>query len=381
MICDAVELLRRLIEFDSRSALSNRPIADFVADCAERAGAEVRTFAYANGERVNVLISRGPCDAPGGLLLSGHLDVVPADEPDWASNPFTLIEERGRFVGRGVADMKGFVALALQLVCELSEDSLRAPLLLLLTADEEVGSKGAQAFAKDWKGPIPASVIVGEPTGLRVVRMHKGHLRLRVRIAGKPAHSGYPHLGENAIERAGEVIAVLSSLARAWRGASLEFGEYFPECQFPVLNLGTIRGGAAVNIVPNACELMIGVRLLPGQETAWALRKIDESLAKLPTATRRATAIEIDNDSPPLLCPAEAEVLKRTLDRVGQTQTLGASYASDSGTLQRMGLNCVLLGPGDIADAHRANESLDIAQWRAARPLFEGLIRDFCGKT
>ncbi len=384
MATGELEFLRQLIAFDSRSAVSNRPIAEFVADHAQRAGATVQIIAYAADQKANVLISRGPRSAPGGLLLSGHLDVVPADEPSWSSDPFTLSEGRGalagRYVGRGVADMKGFVALALQLLCETRDDALRAPLRLLLTADEEVGSKGAQAFARQWSEPLPPSVIVGEPTNLQVVRMHKGHLRLRIRIAGKPAHSGYPHLGENAIERAGEVIAALTEVVREWRDLRQQFGEHFPDCPHPVLNLGTIRGGAAVNIVPDACELMLGVRLLPSQETAWAIGVIEAALKRLPERTRAATTLEIDNDSPPMLCPTEAEVLTRTTRRLGQASTLGVSYASDAGTLQRMGMNCILLGPGDIADAHKADESLDIAQWRAARPLFEGLIRDFCGE-
>lgn len=375
------ELLARLVAFDSRSASSNRPIADFVSGYAAALGLRVRQLPYQGGEKVNLLISRGPGDGPDGLLLSGHLDVVPADEGDWSSPPFELTERDGRFVGRGVADMKGFVALALNLLADAREAALRAPLQLLLTADEEIGSQGAQAFLRSWPGPLPRNVLVGEPTQLRVVRMHKGHLRLRVRVGGRPAHSGYPHLGENAIERAGEVIAAFAALAREWRGVRTDTSEYFPDCPYPVLNLGTIRGGSAVNIVPDACVLMVGVRLLPGQPTDWALTAIGACLATLHPATRAATATELDNDSPPLLCPPTAPLAERAGGLLGQAESIGVSYASDAGTLAQRGLECVLLGPGHIGDAHRANESLDIAQWRASRAHYAALIHEFCEQS
>lgn len=420
------DLLARLVAFPSVSRESNAPIAGFLANRLEEAGCRVFRHAYDDGRKVNLLAIRGRSDADppttnaaqrgvaggvrigGGLLLSAHLDVVPAEEPDWTGDPFKLTERGGRFVGRGTADMKGFVALAACALAAQRDDALRRPLMLLLTADEEVGSLGAQAFLRDWRGewPLPESVIVGEPTGLRIVRMHKGHLRAQVLVRGRPAHSGYPQLGVNAIERAAPMLAALAALAAEMREERTETSGHFPECPFPVLNLGVIHGGAAVNVVPDRCELLFGLRLLPGQGSEPYLERVRNALASPaspPPAGRNADArgrlqtgptknsegrlqtgpidppaLEVLNESPPMLCDPQSLVHRTLAALLEQSETLGVSFASDAGMLARAGLNCVLWGPGRIEDAHRADESLDIAQWAEARSWLDRFITRFC---
>lgn len=358
-----VDLLARLIASDSTSTRSNRPIADFVADYIAAAGGSVELLADATGEKANVLAWAG---APAyskerrGLLLSGHLDVVPAGEPEWKTNPFEMAIADGRLIGRGATDMKGFVALAVNHIARAAAGRPARPLCLLLTHDEEVGSLGAQRFAREYPrlGELPRSVLVGEPTEFAVVRMHKGHLRLRVTARGRSAHSGLPHLGENAIEAATDALAALRDLAATMRAVRTDTSAHFPECPFPVLNIGTIHGGSAVNIVPDECVIDLGVRLLPGQSSEEWVQRVGTVLAATQAATRGVLRWELRNDSPPMLCGEEAAIHRELCALVGQRDSLGVSYASDAGTLSRHGFDCVLWGPGSMDQAHRPNESL-----------------------
>lgn len=375
-----IQLLERLVAFNSVSAAALQPIADFVQEYATKTGCRAWRQTYADGKKINLLLHRGPPGA-GGLLLSGHLDVVPADEPNWTSDPFRLTQRDDRLYGRGVADMKGFIALALNVLGGIRDDQLAQPLALLLTADEEIGSLGAQYLAAQPPDvPLPRQALIGEPTSLRAVRMHKGHLRMRAHVAGKPAHSGFPHLGENAIERATDVLKALRSLAIDWQQERTPSSATFPDVPFPILNIGMIRGGSAVNIVPESCDIDFGVRLLPGQTTEWALWGIETRLAMLPGAVRAATTLDCRNDSPPMLCRAEAPLYLTMTELLQQTETYGVSFASDAGTLARMGLDCVLWGAGRIEDAHRADEFIDAAEWHQSRDLLERIIVRCCGK-
>lgn len=372
------ELLSRLIAFESVSANSNLPVADFVANYAAAAGCRVWRQTYSDRKKANLLLQRGPQSAQG-LMLSGHLDVVPANEPGWESDPFRLSVRDERLFGRGAADMLAFVAQALNLLCETPEGSLTAPLMLLLTADEEVGSIGAQEFKRAQpEFEIPTQVLVGEPTSLRAVRMHKGHMRMRAQVAGKPAHSGYPHLGQNAIERSIPLLEALRDVASGWRQERMPSSAQFPECPFPVLNLALIAGGSAVNIVPAACQIDFGIRLLPGQESGWALRGVEGVQQSLPAETRSATTIELMNDSPPMLCRPDAPLYEFLCATQRQTEAFGVSYASDAGTLQKLGMDCVLFGAGTIEDAHKANESVSLVEWQAARRVLASAVRHFC---
>lgn len=374
------ELLARLVAFDSVSPGPNRAIADFVADYLQAAGCAVSRREYEDGAKVNVVACKGPTPDGSGLLLAGHLDVVPAPEPDWRSPPFELTVRDGRLYGRGSADMKGFDALAINALAELCDDELRRPLAVLMTADEEIGTIGAQRFAQSWacEYPLPTQCLVGEPTRMTIVRMHKGHLRARLSVRGKPAHGAYPHLGVNAIEIASAAVAALGSLGMELRSRRTDVSRCFPDAPSPVLNIGTIRGGSAVNVVPERCEVEFGMRLMPGQTTDEALGWVREALAGLPAENRGAIELSLVNDSPPMRCDESAPLLAALKELTGQREPVGVSYATDASALQRLGLQCVVFGPGDIGDAHRANESIDFAEWRAGRRIVDELVARFC---
>ncbi|MBZ0113332.1 MAG: M20/M25/M40 family metallo-hydrolase, partial [Thermoanaerobaculia bacterium] len=211
------ELLARLVAFDTTSHRSNLELVDLVANYLDRPGVRITRHPAPAGEdqvieKANLVVEVGPATDPdtrAGLVLSGHTDVVPALEPDWLSDPFTLSEREDLLYARGSADMKGFLALATNLAAELDPQRLRAPLVLIFTYDEEVGTLGARHFRESWplaERPLPRRAVIGEPTELKVIRVHKGHLKVQVTLTGESAHSAYPHLGINAIEPAAALI-------------------------------------------------------------------------------------------------------------------------------------------------------------------------------
>ncbi|HUF17130.1 MAG TPA: acetylornithine deacetylase [Thermoanaerobaculia bacterium] len=368
------ELLARLIAFDTTSANSNVEMADFIAGYLDRPGVHIERVFDESNEKLNLLVHCGPpSDERSGLVLSGHMDVVPAREAGWRSDPFTMTEHGDRFVGRGTADMKGFLALAMNATARLDPAGLRAPLVLLLTYDEEVGCLGAKRFVDEFRDParLPVSAIIGEPTSLEVVRMHKGHLKLRVVTRGIAAHSGYPHLGENAIEKAAGAVQSLAAIRRELEGERSEFSDFFPEVPFVSLNVGTIRGGAAINVVPDRCEFEVGIRLLPGMQSADIVQRVRRSVPE--------GEVEVISDSPPLLLDPGAQVHQAVSALVNQTGTRTVSFAADAGWLQNLGLECILFGPGSIEVAHRPNEFIPKDELHRGAVLIDQIIAQYCG--
>lgn len=377
------DLLARLVGFDSSSHNSNRPIADFICDYLDLPGVTIDRQSSPDGEKMNLIVRIGPTDQPDGrgLVLSGHMDTVPADEPEWTSDPLTLTEIDGRYFGRGVCDMKGFIALAINAAASIEVASLKHPVVLIFTYDEEVGILGAKhlAYAYEGRGNLPRATIIGEPTTLKVVRMHKGFLGFEVVLTGKSAHSGYPHLGLNAIEPVGPLIEALKQFRAELQTESPPNCEYFPEVPFVALNLGTVSGGTAANIVPDRCELSCSLRLMPGMDT-------DDMIHRVRSVVENATGdspyeFAVTHQTPPLLLEEQTEIYRMLTERIGQMETLSASYATDAGWLQSLGMECAIFGPGSIEVAHRPNESLPISEFEACTSIVEHMIRQSCGNT
>jgi len=377
------DLLARLVAFDTTSRNSNLPLADFLSDYLDRPGIRVERNPSADGNKVNLIAWVGP-DPQGdrkGLVLSGHMDTVPAEEAGWESDPFSLADKGDRWVARGACDMKGFLALATNLAVEISRTRglVRAPLALVFTYDEEVGTLGARRLTETFRGTFPLSAVIGEPTSLRVARVHKGHLKMRITLHGKSAHSGYPHLGANAIEPAGRVIAALSGLRQELEAELTANRELFPEVPYVPLNVGTVHGGSAINVVPDRCEVEVGVRPLPGVDS----EKLAERIRR---AAREAAApfepdLEILSDSPPMLLDEASPIHRHLCALVGQRTGGSVSFATDAGWLQRLGMDCVIFGPGSIEVAHQPNEHLPKDEFAAARGLLDATVRRFCQET
>ncbi len=377
------ELLARLVGFDTVSHRSNLAMVDFLADYLAGPRVRVERNFSADGTKANLIVHVGP-EADGsrrGLLLSGHMDVVPAGEPGWTSDPFTLTERGEVWVGRGACDMKGFLALASNLAREAAQDDLTAPLALLFTYDEEVGTLGARRFVESYTplAALPREAIIGEPTSLGVVRLHKGHLKLRATFRGLSAHSGYPHLGANAIEPAAEAIRALAELRHALANEGAPGAEHdFPEVPFAALNVGTVHGGSAINVVPDTCTVEIGIRTLPrlgSKELERRARAAIESVGLGPGVT---VEIQLLSDSPPMSLAADAPLVQLLNVLTGQDDTRSVSFATDAGWLQTAGFDCVICGPGTIEVAHKPNEFLPKSEFAAARDLLLRTIAARC---
>jgi acetylornithine deacetylase len=375
------ELLRRLVAFDSTSRNSNLPLVDFVADYLDRPGVRIERVFSAAGDKANLIARIGPaCDGREGLVLSGHTDVVPPGE-GWRSDPFTLVETPDTLVARGACDMKGFLAVAINRTAEAADGALRHPLVLVLTYDEEVGTLGARRLADAWPAerPLPARAVIGEPTSLRPVRMHKGHLRLRLTFHGKSAHSGYPHLGVNAIEHAGRAIVALAGLRDELQQERPPTAEHFPEVPFVALNVGQVHGGTAVNVVPDRATLDVGVRLLPGLASDGVVARVRRAVAS--AVGGASFDLALVSESPPMALDAGADHYRFLLPDAGvesHGEPAGVSFATDAGWLQTMGMACVIWGPGSITVAHQPNEYLPVAEFHRAGDITDNLVRRFC---
>lgn len=385
-ILSDLELLERLVAFDSTSHRSNMPIVDFLRDYLDRPGIRL-TLQPAPPEepeaKANLIVELGPeTDAVrrDGLMLSGHVDVVPALEPEWRSNPFELKIEEDRCIGRGACDMKGFVALAVNTLVrrQAQGGALRAPLALVITYDEEVGTIGARHFVDHWDPAhaLPRRAIIGEPTSLEVVRLHKGHTKMHIQVNGVPAHSGYPHLGHCAIEPMGRAIAALAALRNQLKSERAASSDFFPEVPYVALNLGRIWGGKADNIVPDRCELMIGFRILPGMDSAPIEERV--RLALETALEGESWQLTRKNLSPPMSLPEDDDLYRHLCRIAGQDKTISASYATDAGWFQKGGFTCLLWGPGDIGVAHKPNEWLPLAELESASRELAGLVETYC---
>jgi acetylornithine deacetylase len=380
-LLDDLELLRRLVAIDSVSRNGNRLIAEFIADYLDRPGIHLRRQLGPDDQRMNLLARVGPDTDPerrDGLVLCGHMDTVPADEPEWVSDPFTLTERDGVLAGRGTADMKGFLALAMNRLAQADRAHLQHPLGLLFTYDEELGTLGAEHYARSWPEPewLPRSVIVGEPTSLRPVRMHKGHLKLQLTFRGTRAHSGYPHLGRNAIEPAARAIVALAELRAALERERVPASEHFPEVPFVALNVGEVHGGAAVNIVPDRCDVSVGLRILPGMTRHEVVERVRAAVARV--LPDEPFEVSVSGDSPPFLLDQERPVYRLVCNEMGDHETHTVAFATDAGWLQTKGYDCVIWGPGSIAVAHKPNEAIPVAELRAGARRLERVVQRAC---
>ncbi len=378
---DNAQLLHRLVAFDTTSRNSNLDLVDFVSNYVDRPGVTVERNASPAGDKSNLVITVGRERATGrrdGVILSGHMDVVPAEEPEWNTNPFELQAEDDRYVARGACDMKGFLALAINEAQRVDPAAVVRPLVLILTYDEEVGTLGAKHFVETWPeaDTLPRSAVIGEPTSLQVLRAHKGHVKFDLEILGRSAHSGLPHLGDNAIERAGRALTAFSTLRKELESEGGAHADTFPEVPYPALNVALISGGSAINIIPDRCRLQIGMRTLPGVTGDQLEPRLRTALsAALPEGRYQ---LERTGESPPMICAHHAHVNQSLTRDLGQPPGDGASFATDAGWFQSLGTECVLYGPGDIGVAHKANEFLPVSEFVQCADVIARLVQRFC---
>lgn len=352
---------------------SNRPLVDLLAGWLESAEFRVEILDIpGHPDKYNLLATLGT--GPGGLVLAGHTDTVPFDAPLWRYDPLKLTEADGRYYGLGTADMKSFLALAIEAARGLSGADLTRPLMILATADEESAMHGARALANAGR-PLGRYAVIGEPTGLKPVRLHKGVMGESIRLVGRSGHASDPSLGNNAMEGMHETISALL----AWR-EELRQTYHHPafDIPYPTLNLGHIHGGDNPNRICGDCELHLDLRLLPGL-TADELRgELTRRVAEVGERRGLAWSVEpLFEAIPPAETPAESAIVRASEKLTGHTAE-AVNFGTEAPFFNQLGMETLVLGPGNIAQAHQPDEYLLIERIAPTLSILKSLIRQFC---
>jgi acetylornithine deacetylase len=363
----AIDLLAKLVAFDTTSRNSNLALVDWVETYLGDLGARTRRVPNVDGTKTNLIATLGP-DVAGGVVLSGHTDVVPVDGQPWSTDPWTLTEKDGRLYGRGTCDMKGFLALALAAAPDLAAADLKRPAHFAFSYDEEVGCLGAPDMIAVIAREFPAveAVIVGEPTDMQAVAGHKGIASFRVTVTGREAHSSLPEQGASANMAAIKLMAGLVALSERLAIEADPNSPFSPP--YPTLTIGQINGGTAVNILARECVFIFDLRCPPGVD-ARALLSGFFGEALLMDAALKArfpeAGVKVETRSlTPAFAPEKdgaAEALARSLAGDNGPPRV-VSYAAEAGQFQGAGFSVVICGPGSIEQAHQPDEYVEISQ-------------------
>lgn len=379
---DLMTMIRELIAtpsvscVDQRLDQSNRGVVEKLAEWAEGLGfqCELMTVPTPNPklEKLNLIATLG--SGPGGLVLSGHTDTVPFDAHYWHYDPFQLTEANNRLYGLGTSDMKAFLALSLEAARHLDPKTLQQPLILLATADEESSMHGAKALVKNGR-PKARYAIIGEPTGLRPVRMHKGIFMEGIRLTGRSGHSSDPSLGNNALEGMHRVISDLLHWREEWREKYHHPAFRVP---MPTLNLGHIHGGDNPNRICGECELHIDLRPLPGMDIeelkAMLHRRVHTVLAD---SGLGITFLPLFEGIPAIETAAEADIVK-IAEKLTAHPAESVAFATEAPYLSELGIETIVLGPGDIEQAHQPDEYLALDRIQPTVDILRRCIQHFC---
>ncbi len=361
-------ILAKLISFDTTSRESNLPLITWVEAYLDHYSVPHLRVDYERDRKTNLYATIGP-DVAGGIVLSGHTDVVPVDGQDWFSNPFEMTLRDGLLYGRGSADMKGFIAAALAMVPQFKRMALKVPIHLALSCDEEVGCKGVRPLVEHLRQQInkPAAVIVGEPTSMQVVNGHKSAVRFSTEVSGHESHSALTDKGVNAIMVAAELISEISVLRDELIVMGDVSGRYNPP--YSTIHVGTITGGTANNIVPRNCSFNWETRLLPGFDEEFVPRRMAAKARALEPAMKAiapTSGILIDraNSVPGLAADDQSLAQNLALQCSHANSTHTVSYCTEAGLFQQAGIPAVVCGPGSIEQAHKPDEFIAVSELR-----------------
>ncbi|UCI34609.1 acetylornithine deacetylase [Mesorhizobium sp. B4-1-4] len=367
---DVFDILDRLVAFPSVAGKPNGRIAGWIETYLMEHGTQVTVLPGPEGDRSNLFATIGPADVPG-YILSGHMDVVPAAEPQWTSAPFALRQEGERLYGRGTTDMKGFLAAGLAAVPALRGLRLARPIHLAFSYDEEVGCRGVPHLIARLPALCakPLGVIVGEPSAMRAVCGHKGKAAARVTINGRSGHSSRPDLGLNAIHAmAGALSAAVSEAER------LTHGPFDPAFEPPYSSLqaGVVAGGQSVNIIPDTCTLDLEARAIPGVDPASLLAPVKAQAEVLAADGFRIEWTPI-SAYPALSLPRDAALATLMGELTGEAPLGAVSYGTEAGLYQAAGFDAIICGPGDIGRAHKPDEYILASELAACQRLIGAL--------
>jgi acetylornithine deacetylase len=375
--------IEKLIRFDTTSFESNLGLIETVRDHLEQQGIASMLSYEATGRKANLFATLPAADGStqGGIVLSGHTDTVPVKGQAWDSGPFEPTVRDGKLFGRGACDMKGFVGVALSMLPEMKAARLREPIHFAFSCDEELGCTGAPYMLADLKarGIRPSGCIVGEPTDMRVIVAHKGINAYRCRVHGHAVHSSLTPQGLNAIEYAARLICFIRDQADAFRQAG-PFDDAF-DVPFTTLQTGLIQGGIALNTIPAQCEFSFEYRNLPGVDSGPIIERIKDYAANTLLPQMRsehpAAAIEFDLLAiAPTLDASEQAAITQLVRALTRDQGVRkVAYGTEAGLFAQMGVPSVICGPGNIEQAHKANEYVTLAQLEQCESFLRKLIR------
>ncbi len=374
-----LDILDRLIAFPTVSRDSNLDLIHFVRDFLASLGIESRLYVDASGRKANLYAAVGPQDK-GGVLLSGHTDVVPVDGQPWTSDPFRLAERAGRVYARGAADMKGFIACALAAADRASRRALSVPLQLAFSYDEEVGCLGVRSLIDDMStwAERPRFCIVGEPTLLRTAVGHKGKTALAATCHGHAAHSANPDRGVNALYLAADLMTRVRVCQAEIKATGARDEAY--EVPYTTLHVGVARGGTALNIVPDRCELALEIRNLATDDPHAIVSRLRSEAngiagaASVPGLTARID-LDVVNEYPGLDTPADHEIVALVAELTGLPGTIKVGFGSEGGLFTgRVGIPTVVCGPGSIDQAHKPDEYIEVDQLARCDAMLEALL-------
>lgn len=374
-----LELLETLVGLDTTTRGSNLELIAFVEGLLDHHGVASTRVPSPDGTKANLLARIGP-DAPGGVVLSGHTDCVPVSGQPWSRDPFVLEQRGGLLYGRGTTDMKGFLAAVLAALGNMTSASLRRPILLALSYDEEIGTVGAPSLVEHLLATQarPAAVVVGEPTSMETVTAHKGIRSFVTTVHGRDAHSSQPHRAANAVAAAARIAAYIDDLAEEHHAAGSDPRFDPPHTTF---NLATINGGQAINIVPRRCELAWEYRPVPADDGEAIRAQVDAYIEAEVLPRLRATVDDCRVDTrADALVRAMATEEDGVADRLvrgltgydGPERTV--AFGTDGGHFQAAGLSTVVCGPGSIDQAHQPDEYLEVEQLHACERMIEELV-------
>lgn len=374
------QILDRLVAFPTVSRDSNLPLIDWVEDYLAGFGIAAHRVWNHDCSKAALYAHVGP-EAEGGVMLSGHTDVVPVDGQTWASDPWCVTEREGRLYGRGTCDMKGFDALAIAALVAARQTGVTRPLQLALSYDEEVGCTGAPPMIDEIARRLPraGAVIVGEPSGMRVVTGHKGGTGFKVHVKGYEVHSSLIHKGVSAIMAAAPIIDFANRVNAANAAAAPSPVATLFDPPYTTCHVGMIAGGTAHNITAADCRFSFEFRVVPGEDIeGWVARfhaEVAAAEARM-RAIRPETGITVDRyfSIPPLRPEdaGQAEALARRL--TGDNGTHVVSYGTEAGQFQAAGFSAVVCGPGDIAQAHQTDEFIELSEFRAGEAFMRRLV-------
>jgi acetylornithine deacetylase len=376
---DCIEMIEQLVAIPSVSSLNpeldmpNHEVIQLLAEWLQPLGFQVEVVQLThNPDKYNLIATAGKGEE--GLVLSGHTDTVPFDEGRWSQDPFKLTRLDGKLFGLEVSDMKGFFALVIEAVRDLDLTTLNQPLTILATADEESTMSGAKALVEENRR-LGRHALIGEPTGLKPIRMHKGIAMETIRLLGKSGHSSDPSFGINALEGMHLVIGEILQ----WR-EELQHNHRNPmfKVEVPTLNLGSIHGGDSPNRICAQCELQIDLRPLPGMDLDKLRGELSSRLHNLLRNSELRLEMEHGFDGTPAMeTPEQAAIIQAAEELTGE-KSISVSFGTEGPYLQQLGMDTVILGPGDIDQAHQPDEYLSEDRIKPMIGVLHGMIKRFC---